>query len=308
MIYDPIAAQMALLVMYAEDTFDALGTAGQGNLRPPLDARVAAGWKLVGYFSGRDALLDTQHVGLGDQVFYGFLAQSRGDATQFIAVVRGTAGLLEWLEDGEFVPMPHPLAGTVESGFYSIYSSMQYTGADGVAKNLAAGIAAAVGNNDVTVIGHSLGSTLATYLTLDLAVGQKLGSGLSACLFASPRPGDSAFAEYFDRHVSAYKVFNYSLDLVPQVPKFFGYGALPRAREFEPQEAQANIRSSLDGNHHAVCYAAMLNYAAADWGSMPAADKDCAACILGVNPQVAGVGVAVVAPVPVSAPAVAPAA
>jgi hypothetical protein len=306
MIYDPIAAQMALLVMYAEDTFDELGTAGKGNLRPPLDGRVMQGWKAAGYFCGRDALLDTQHIGLGDPVFYGFLAQSLGDATQFIAVVRGTDGLLEWLEDGEFVPMKHPLAGTVESGFYSIYSSLQYIGADGVAGSLLDGIATAVGGNDLTVIGHSLGSTLATYLTLDLAVGKKLGSALSACLFASPRPGDSAFTEYFDQHVGAYKVFNYSLDLVPQVPKFFGYGALPRAREFEPQEAQANIRSSLDGNHHAVCYSAMLNYAAADWTAMPAVDQVCAACILGPNPQVAGVGIA--APAPAVAPVAAVAA
>jgi len=285
MIYDPIAAQMALLVMYAEDTFDELGTAGQGNLRPPLDPRVAAGWKLVGYIAGRDALLDTQRIGLGDAVFYGYLAQSLGDATQFIAVVRGTDGLLEWLEDGEFVPMPFPQGGTVESGFYSVFTSLQYLPLSGPASNVADGIAAAVGDNDVTVIGHSLGSAVATYLTLDLAVRKQLGSSLSAALFASPRPGDQAFAEYFDQHVGSYKVFNYSPDLVPQVPKFFGYTQLPRAREFEPQEAQADIRNSVDGNHHCVCYSAMLDYDASDWSKLPAQDQTCASYILGPNPE-----------------------
>jgi hypothetical protein len=37
------------------------------------------------------------------------------------------------------------------------------------------------------------------------------------------------------------------------------------------------------GSHHAICYAAMLDYAAANWQSMPPLDQSCAACILGPN-------------------------
>ena len=53
-----------------------------------------------------------------------------------------------------------------------------------------------VGAGTVTVTGHSLGSALATYLTLDVAVG--LGDRATACLFASPRTGDAAWVELFD--------------------------------------------------------------------------------------------------------------
>jgi len=46
----------------------------------------------------------------------------------------------------------------------------------------------------------------------------------------------------------------------------------------------------------------MLNYLAADWSGMPPVDQECAKCILGPNPQVAGLA-PVVAPAPVTAPA-----
>jgi pimeloyl-ACP methyl ester carboxylesterase len=147
-----------------------------------------------------------------------------------------------------------------------------------------AGLAAAVGANQLTVLGHSLGSALATYLALDLTVSGLLQNPLSACLFASPHAGDATFAGFFDGKVAAYKVYNYSRDIVPRVPLFFGYSDLPKALDFPPQDANAKIQSTLAGNHHAVCYAAMIDYSAADWGNMPPQDQACAQCILGPNP------------------------
>ena len=285
MLNYPQAAKMALLAAYAEDMFEALGDDHTDVLAPPVDSRVASEWNILGYLSGRDAVLDAQRFGMGDVVYYGFLASSKADPSQYVAVVRGTERIIEWLVDAEFLPVPHALAGNVPNGFYSIYGSMSFTGPDGTLQGVSAadGIAQHVQGNSLTVVGHSLGSALATYLTLDLVVGKGLKDKVSACVFASPRPGDSAFCAYFDRQLASYSVFNYCLDLVPQVPKFFGYQQLSRAVEIDLQSAEAKINFDLKCNHHAVCYAAMLDYGAADWSHMPACDQGCAKCIRGAN-------------------------
>ena len=177
------------------------------------------------------------------------------------------------------------MAGTVENGFFSIYQTMNYTPVGGNALlPVIDGISAIVGTNKLTVLGHSLGSALASYLTLDLAVSPKFKGNLSACLFASPHPADSIFAAFFNAHVINYKVYNYSRDIVPRVPFSFGYSPLPQAMVFEPQDANAIIKSTLGGNHHAICYAAMINYAASNWANVMPVDAACAACILGPNP------------------------
>jgi hypothetical protein len=67
----------------------------------------------------------------------------------------------------------------VEQGFWTLYASMQLIGPTGAALGaLAPAITNAAGSTGmVTVVGHSFGPALATYLTLDLARG-----GLGACL------------------------------------------------------------------------------------------------------------------------------
>ena len=64
---DPQAAQQALLVMYAEDMYDVL--TDKGNLTPPVDSRVAAGWNVIGFITAVDAVLDTQQLGAGQRCY-----------------------------------------------------------------------------------------------------------------------------------------------------------------------------------------------------------------------------------------------
>jgi len=285
MLNDPQAAKYALLVMYAEDMYDALKD--KTNLTPPIDPRVSADWTIAGFITAEDALADAQAIGIGTRFYYGFLAYSNLDKTQYVAVIRGTANPVEWIEDGEFPPRPAPttMMGTVEDGFFSIYESMLYAPVGSAAgQPVVTGIATALGKNKLTVLGHSLGSALATYLTLDLTVSGQLKNSLSACLFASPHAGDVKFVNCFDQKVANYKVYNYSRDIVPRVPFLFGYSALPKAQIFTPQEANAKIQNTFGGNHHAICYAAMIDYTATDWSTVPPIDKNCAACILGPNP------------------------
>lgn len=105
--------------------------------------------------------------------------------------IRGTDGAEEWLDDFDFIPRrpDRPLQGLVDGGFYSIYSSLQLNTPDGVCRPLPAGTARTVATAAVTV----LGAALATYLTAELAALMP-ASRVSACLFASPKPGDGDFA------------------------------------------------------------------------------------------------------------------
>ena len=120
------------------------------------------------------------------------------------------------------------------------------------------------------------GSALATYLTLDVAV--KLGDRATACLFASPRTGDGAWAKLFNSKVTSYELCNYILDLVTHVPSL-GYATLSKATVLEPSTAQANIRLDIFCNHHVICYCAMIDYAAAVAAPTVLGDAKCKLCI-----------------------------
>lgn len=227
------SAAYGLLAMHVIDMFRV-----GGSLTPPAaPGLTAAGWTIRAYITGNDTLFAKGPLQLkGDVVYYGYLAERA--PRELAAVIRGTDDFVEWVEDGEFPPIPYapqiPLPPRqtpilVEQGFWTLYASMQLIGPTGAALGaLAPAITNAAGSTGmVTVVGHSLGAALATYLTLDLARGG-LGARVSACLFASPQTGNQAFVTLFDQTIRDYRLFNYILDLVPRVPLGLGYMPLPR--------------------------------------------------------------------------------
>ncbi|HEY1930907.1 MAG TPA: lipase family protein [Acetobacteraceae bacterium] len=290
------AAAYGLLAMHAMDMYRADLT----NLTPPAAAGLtASGWTIVAYIIGQDTPLigenDKPIPGplkmLAANVCYGYLAQRAPG--EFVAVVRGTDGFVEWIEDGEFFAIPYAPAlalesvtstPTVELGFWSLYDRMQLiTPAKASLGALAPAIANAVGKDgSLTVVGHSLGSALATYLTLDLGRGSLKGR-VTACLFASPHTGNQAFVQLFDAAIANYRLFNYILDVVPRVPLGLGYDPLPRRTVIQPATAEANIRAQPACNHHVICYCAMLDYEGTlpVIQSPPADEASSAVCILG---------------------------
>jgi pimeloyl-ACP methyl ester carboxylesterase len=177
-------------------------------------------------------------------------------------------------------------AGNVEQGFYGIYRSLVLADVHGaVIGPLAATLPAFVGAKDAVVVaGHSLGAPLATYLTLDLAGGGLKGR-VSGCYFASPHPGDQAFATLFDHVVGQnYVIYNYLLDIAPRVPPTeLAYRPLSAVRMILPDTAQADIRFDVGCHHRIVCYLAMLDYAATVTAitPVPAGEEGSAQCIRG---------------------------
>lgn len=270
------AAGLALQVLYAMD----MHVADRNNLTPAVDPRLVD-WTVLGYISGADALFRRgRTLDTGQPVCYGYVAQNKHNPSQYVTVIRGTEGLLEWAEDGQFLAVPHPSGGKVEAGFYGIYTGFKFwaLGHGPVAAPL--GTAALVGDQGVmTVVGHSLGGPLATYLAYDLA--KLLGARVQLCALASPRPGNADFARALAAAVPAHVVYNYVLDVVPRVPFGFGYCDLPNVVWLTPSTVAARIAFDLDCHHHAVCYAALLDYAVAAWADFPPFDHPCTVCIKG---------------------------
>ncbi len=144
-------------------------------------------------------------------------------------------------------------------------------------QNAAEGVEEVVGAGKVIVTGHSLGSALASYFADDLA--ERLGSNVSACLFASPRTGDLAWATLFAAEVKDYRLFNYILDIVTHVPTL-GYATLPNATVLQPATTQAGIRLDVLCNHHVICYCAMIDYTDTMAAPTTAQDASCKSCII----------------------------
>lgn len=265
------AAEIGRLVEYAMDMY----VGDPASLAPPADPRLSPEWRLVGYLTATDSVAKIA----SQTVCYGYLAQLVSEPTTFVVAIRGTDGPIEWFEDAEYSQVPHPVAGKVEAGFWGIYASMQYRPIDGGSLPAAQGLAAAIGAGTVTVLGHSLGSALATYLTFDLA--GIFGPRVSGCFFASPRPGDDAFAKAFDARVQAYQVWNFWLDVVPRLPMGSDYCGLPRITIINVGMAQAQIRLNVGCWHHIVCYLANMDFRLLDWQKVPLCDQSNAACIKG---------------------------
>jgi len=111
-IVDSQAVWFGLLAMYAEDMYDA----AIRSLNPPADPGItASGWSIVGYLTAQDVLIPAKNaprqelsVNGAKRVFFGFLARNDADPTSYVAVVRGTEGIVEWVIDAEFLLIPHP--------------------------------------------------------------------------------------------------------------------------------------------------------------------------------------------------------
>ena len=158
--------------------------------------------------------------------FYGFIAQSTKDPTQFVLAIRGTQTPEELWDDFtsiDKVPFGVPSCGSVGFGFNRIYQTLEIverpTGAAVTARSLkpagsfgkqaatllarlSGAVAPRVGDvpagASVTVVGHSLGSALATLYVMENAYGDKIYNP-TICTFASPRVGDATFVVGFLR-------------------------------------------------------------------------------------------------------------
>jgi hypothetical protein len=275
----PLKADAAIgqLVGFAFDMFQ------RGNLTPDPDPRLmTAGFVIRGYITALDALLPRLGpLQLGEKTYYGFLAESVQTPGQFVAAIRGTADLVEWGIDGEVSLVPHHCGGLVEMGFNGLYQSMRYRPLGAPDSPLAPGIAKAVGQGSLTVIGHSLGSALASLATLDFTLIHGMGGRVDGLFLASPRVGDAAFADTFAHFVSDARGYARPADIVPKIPAGFGYTPLRCTQLIGRAIAQATIKPGDMCAHHVWTYLSDMDYSLTNWQAFPPLDRDLTACILG---------------------------
>lgn len=283
------AAKFAALVMYGWD----MCNNDLYCLSPTPDPRIATeGWHVMGYISGNDNILKSGKnirrkmldvsSDCDNRVCYGYLANN--STNDYVAVIRGTDGAEEWFDDFDFIlcEPKAPLKGKVDGGFYGIYKTLQFSTKTSSNKQLAAGIAQTIAGANITVLGHSLGSALATYLTAEL-VALLSPSQVTACLFASPKTGNSDFTCYMQSNVKNYQVFNYKKDLVPLTPPL-GYSSLPNCTIFSEGQSALTISPTPACCHHLICYIALLDVdfylQLVRMPTMTVDDKKCAACVM----------------------------
>jgi hypothetical protein len=181
------------------------------------------GYKLVYWLNATDVLWPIfQKV----KRFYGYVAVSKTDPGDVILAIRGTEGVEEWALDFAAIPVPFtpaPAKGLVAKGFLSIFDTFEFVDNAGNSRSLQDTISALNASNPITalkIIGHSLGSALATMAAAELTFLKLSGIQDKVALwtFASPAVGLRKFATAFDSAISsATRIWNV-LDVVPQLP------------------------------------------------------------------------------------------
>ncbi len=196
----------------------------------------------------------------------GIIAQNAVDATDVVIAIRGTEGIWEWVQDIKFLPRPFPNvpgSGLTEDGFTVMYLSFSLT--PGPSNTFMADVVNQLPQNaKVTVSGHSLGSSLATLLALDMSVNTKLPVRLYT--LASPRVGDLVFHNLFNHVVpDAFRIAN-RLDIVPKTPPPLLYFHVGDETELVPPP---NMKFDLLCEHSILNYFSMLAALIGQQGKYP---------------------------------------
>lgn len=234
---------MAAYQMYAKP--------GTDPLRPE-PVGIPAGYELSAWIQMSDFVLNAEEL-----KFYGIVVHETANPDSRIVAIRGTEGLVEWLDDAAAIPVPFrqvPLAGRVASGFDKIYSTMKvvkrplpaiagrarpdaeqreaetFTGsfADQM-EQLAISRERERGERmpltegrtrirrPTIVTGHSLGAALGTLFVMENSSKGKFDI-TTLCTFASPRVGNLEFVQTFNKlAIDSWRIVNMR-DLVPKLP------------------------------------------------------------------------------------------
>lgn len=249
-------ARLAILVLAAEQMYDAQGPKA---IEPTVDPRILADWNLRGYITGTDAIFRMLgRWSLGEQqVFYGLVLESKGTLGKFAVVIRGTSGWQEWTEDLEGEPTIARFPGLVEAGFVGIGDTFAFRPPGGVDMPLMPALRALGIGGAMTVLGHSLGSALATYIAYEAAL--VLPGRVSLRVFASPHPGNLIFTQAVGAVVPDHIHYRNVNDVVSRVPVSLGYAHLPNTIDLQPTTDQWEIKNTWGCSHHLLSYITLLD-------------------------------------------------
>ncbi|MDJ0648210.1 MAG: lipase family protein [Xenococcaceae cyanobacterium MO_188.B19] len=231
-------------------------------------------YELVDSWTGVDAVFNQ----LKRVECYGIVFRSQKEPYTYIFAFRGTDGIEDLCDDFGFNPVPFqaydknilvPSDVTVESGFYHIYAdSHRHTAS--MQHQLFALIdkyqASPKPIDQIYVTGHSLGCTLATLFTLDLALSRPEMKVVNYN-YASPRVGNQAFVNFYQQQslqqnsATTTVRFQNVYDKVPCTPlKIQRYKHLPYAYLIAFYRDNFTGKFDIVDNHSVQNYKKVLEY------------------------------------------------
>lgn len=278
---DPIKA--AFYGQFTAAAYD-MYAVNNNDLRP-APKNIPPGWELSAWINMSDFLFEIEAP-----KFYGIVVHETTNPDNRIIAIRGTEGLVEWLDDASSIVMVPfkqvPSAGRVAFGFDNIYSTMKVVPVPQLATSQAAVAAPeligsfgdqleqlalrretergvvhefAAGrtrrDRPTVVTGHSLGSALATLFVLENSVKNKFDISLISTL-ASPKVGNLEFKQVFAAlPLTSWRVFNVR-DVVPKVPP-----TIPFILDYEHVDAASGFDSWLfSAKKNLGCYHSIDTY------------------------------------------------
>ena len=250
--------QYAMLVKLAEAVGPGQTVYTPGTLINVTYGPVNVDYTAVTTFYGNDLATD-KNPGRGNQIVsFGFVAQDA--AGNVVIPVRGTEGILEWVQDARFLAVKCPFlagAGLTEDGFTAVYESLRVA-ANSAAARLVDTLPTLKYPKPVTsltICGHSLGGALATLLALDVGANASLPHP-TVYTYASPRTGDPSFADTYNQVVpNTCRVAN-RFDLVPKLPLPPQYEHVLGIFDLNPM---LKVKTDLLCEHHLTTYLCLLS-------------------------------------------------
>jgi len=186
----------------------------------PLKYALPFGFQLVQVIYGNDLATDVNQI--KDVVPFGFIAKAPDPANDFVAAIRGTASIWEWIQDARFLRVTCPCAngaGESEDGFSDVYRSLVIA-SDGSAPRVVdvlRTLLSSLPNATLAITGHSLGAALAKLLALEVVESGAFDKP-EVITFAGPLIGDTQFARTYGTEVpNTWRIANV-MDLVPKMP------------------------------------------------------------------------------------------
>ncbi len=190
----------------------------------PSDSELLHRYRALANIQGRDK------VGAGQEELYGHIWRDQNTRGLIISI-RGTSDRQEWIDDAKFqlIKLEPDLASTtakeaknaveVELGFHEIESSLTISSQAGTVKRtpLANYINTHSNLKSLTIVGHSMGSSLATLFAYKTKL-RRPELDIRLLTFASPLTGAPNFSASFESQLEkSIRIVNRP-DIVPKMP------------------------------------------------------------------------------------------
>lgn len=250
----------------------------------PAPKNIPAGWELSAWINMSDFLFDIK-----EPKFYGIVVHETANPDNRIIAIRGTEGILEWIDDAASIVMVPfrqvPSAGRVAFGFDNIYSTMKVVPVPHLRPEVAAapapelngsfadqleqlavhreaerGVAHLFAEGQIrrerptVVTGHSLGAALTTLFVLENSVKGKFDIHLISTL-ASPKVGNKEFRHIFDGlTLTSWRIVNIR-DIVPKLPP-----TIPFFLDYEHVDEAYRFNSWSFAKRSLSCYHSLQTY------------------------------------------------